>query len=113
MARPGRKDRGLVPKCDQDGKIVGWIVRLWHEGRERRFGAFETKTQARDFYEKAKQEQKQGKFFPERYQHGGYALVETIIDDYMKGNTNKSRGEDQRHANWWKARLMGKRLNHL
>jgi hypothetical protein len=27
--------------------------------------------QARDFYEKAKQEQKEGRFFPERNQQGG------------------------------------------
>lgn len=113
MARAGRKDRGLLPKKDQEGKIIGWTVRLHHEGRERRFGSFTTKTEARDFYEKAKQEQKQGRFFPERYQQGGYELVETIIDDYMKGNTKKSRDEDQRHGDWWKARLTGKRLNHL
>jgi len=113
MARAGRKDRGLLSKKDAEGRIVGWIVRLHHEGRERRFGAFTTKTEARDFYEKAKQEQKQGKFFPERYQHGGYELVETIIDAYMKGNLKKSRKEDQHHADWWKARLAGKRLNHI
>ena len=94
------------------GKLI-WRVRLWHEGREKRFGPFTNKTEARDFYEKAKQEQKQGKFFPERYQQGGYDLVETIIDDYMIENTNKSRKEDQRHADWWKSRLTGKRLNHL
>jgi len=111
MARAGRKDRGLLSKNDENGKIVGWIVRLYHEGRERRFGAFITKTEARDFYEKAKQEQKQGRFFPERYQHGGYALAESIIDDYMKGNSNKSRCNDKVFAEWWKDRLKGKRLN--
>ena len=80
MARADRKDRGLLPKKDGEGKIVGWIVRVYHEGRDRRFGAFETKTQARDFYEKAKQEQKAGRFFPERYQHGGAELVQETID---------------------------------
>ena len=113
MARAGRKDRGLLPKKDQEGKIVGWMVRLHHEGRERRFGSFTTKTQARDFYEKAKQEQKQGRFFPERYQHGGYELIQETLDRYMAGNTKKSKREDQRHADWWKDRLTGKRLNHL
>src|SRR2546426_5021493 len=113
MARPGRKDRGLVPKCDQDGKIVGWIVRLWHEGRDRRFGAFETKTQARDFYEKAKQEQKVGRFFPERYQHGGSESVQETIARYMAHNTNKSRSQDEYYARWWTARLAGKRLKQI
>jgi integrase len=113
MARAGRKDRGLLSKKDAEGRIVGWMVRLHHEGRERRFGSFTTKTEARDFYEKAKQEQKQGKFFPERYQHGGYDLVEETLDRYMAGNTNKSRKEDERYCKWWKARLAGKRLNHI
>jgi len=113
MARAGRKDRGLLPKKDLEGKIIGWMVRLHHEGRERRFGSFKTKTEARDFYEKAKQEQKQGRFFPERYQYGGYELIQETLDRYMAGNTKKSKREDQRHADWWKARLTGKRLNHL
>ncbi len=50
MARLGRKDRGLLKKIDTAGKPI-WYVRLWHEGKERRFGSFKTKTQARDFYE--------------------------------------------------------------
>ena len=62
MARAGRKDRGLLAKKDSTGKTV-WYVRLYHEGKERRFGSFSTKTAARDFYEKAKQEQGTGGSF--------------------------------------------------
>ncbi len=112
MARAGRKDRGLLSKRDTAGKTVGY-VRLWHEGKERRFGGFKTKTDARDFYEKAKQEQKSGRFFPERYQHGGYELMQEILDRYMAGNTKKSRSEDARQARWWSERLAGKRLNAI
>jgi len=36
-------------------------VWLYHEGRERRFGSISTKTAAREFDEKAKQEQKTGR----------------------------------------------------
>ena len=39
MARAGRKDRGLLAKNNSTGKTV-WYVRLYHEGKERRFGAF-------------------------------------------------------------------------
>ncbi len=46
MARAGRKDRGLLSKRDTAGKTV-WYVRMWHEGKERRFGSFNTKTEAR------------------------------------------------------------------
>ena len=113
MARKGRQDRGLLSKKDATGKLV-WYVRLYHEGRERRFGSFKTKTEARDFYEKAKQEQKQGRFFPERYQHGGYALVQDVIDAYMLTATTKRDHEGNRYfAQWWGNRLQGKRLNAI
>ena len=39
MARAGRKDRGLLSKKDSTGKTM-WYVRLYHEGKERRFGSF-------------------------------------------------------------------------
>jgi thiosulfate reductase/polysulfide reductase chain A len=83
MARKGRTDRGLMQRKDAQGKLV-WHVRLWHNGRERRFGSFPTKTKAREFYEKAKLEQKEGRFFPERYQRGGYETVATMIDRYLE-----------------------------
>jgi site-specific recombinase XerD len=80
----------------------------------RSFGSFKTKTQARDFYEKAKQEQKSGRFFPERYQHGGYDLVADTIDRYLTTNTTKKAADDEKYfAAWWKARFEGKRLNAI
>ncbi len=109
MARAGRKDRGLLSKRDTAGKIV-WYVRLYREGRERRFGSFTTKTQARDFYEKAKQEQKQGRFFPERYQHGGYAKLADVISSYMATTTKESIRDDQCHAAYWLVRFPNWRL---
>jgi hypothetical protein len=77
MARTGRKDLGLLSRPDSRGKAT-WYVRLYDEGKELRFGAFKNKIEARDLYEKAKQEQKQGRFFPERYQHGGNALASAV-----------------------------------
>ncbi len=115
MARAGRRDRGLLPKQDSTGKPV-WYVRLYHEGRERRFGSFSTKTAARDFYEKAKQEQKAGRFFPERYQHGGYELVETVIDRYLLTIATKkpmTQVAERFFALWWKGYFKGKRLNTI
>ncbi|TKB64007.1 MAG: site-specific integrase [Nitrospira sp.] len=115
MARPGRKDRGLLAKKDSTGKPV-WSVRLYHEGRERRFGSFSTKTAARDFYEKAKQEQKTGRFFPERYQHGGYELVAAMIDRYLLTIATKkpmTQVAERFFAQWWKDYFTGKRLNAI
>lgn len=110
MARAGRKDRGLLSKANATGKPM-WYVRLWHDGKERRFGSFANKTQAREFYEKAKLEQLQGRFFPERY-HGGGELIETLIDRYLTtiGNKKDQAGE-RAFALWWKAWFKDKRLS--
>ena len=115
MARLGRKDRGLLSRPDSTGKLV-WYVRLYHDGKERRFGSFSTKTAAREFYEKAKQEQQTGRFFPERYQHGGYELVETLIDRYLLTLPTKkpmTQLAERYFAKWWKDYFTGKRLNAI
>lgn len=115
MARAGRKDRGLLSRIDAAGTKL-WYVRLYHDGKERRFGSFKTKTEARDFYEKAKQEQKQGRFFPERYRHGGKELTSAVIAQYlatlpMSGKKPTTIAEEQYYGRWWTDRLDGKALH--
>ena len=112
MARAGRKDRGLLSKPDSTGKPV-WYVRLYHDGRERRFGSFPTKTKAREFYEKAKLEQKEGRFFPERYQLGGYAKLEDVLNDYLDAFTGRSTRDETRYKKTWLDLLPGARLNSI
>ena len=112
MARAGRKDRGLLSKKDSTGKAV-WYVRLYHEGKERRFGSFSTKTAARDFYEKAKQEQQTGRFFPERYQQGGYAKLEEVLDGYIAAFTGRSKRDEERFRRKWVAIFPAARLNAI
>ena len=92
MTRAGRKDRGLLQRVDATGKPM-WYVRFWHEGRERRFGRFPTKTKAREFYEKAKLEQKEGRFFPERYQCGAMTSCRTFSRPMLRnGLTDETNG---------------------
>jgi integrase len=113
MARKGHQDRGLLSKLDSTGKAL-WYVRLMHEGKERRFGSFPTKTKARQFYAKAKTEQHEGRFFPERYHHGGYELVQEAIDRYLSSMEKTKSIRDHRYfAKWWGERFKGKRLNAL
>lgn len=112
MARAGRKDRGLLSRTDAAGEKV-WYVRLWHDGRERRFGSFPTKTKAREFYEKAKLEQKEGRFFPERYQCGGYVYVEELLTRHSEMTTVKNKATEKFYMTWWIDRLKGLRLNHV
>jgi len=112
MARAGRKDRGLLSKLDSIGKPV-WFVRLYHEGRERRFGSFPNKTKAREFYEKTKLEQKEGRFFPERYQIGGYAKLAEVLEEYLAAFTGRSERDERRYKRTWLDLLPGARLNAI
>lgn len=113
MARKGRQDRGLIQKTDSGGRSI-WYVRLYDHGRERRFGSFASKTAAREFYEKAKLEQKEGRFFPERYQLRGQEGIEAFIDRYLTTiKTKKSRRDEQRFAAWWKDRYRGQPLQAM
>ena len=112
MARQGRKDRGLYTRPDASGKL-GWWVRLSHNGHDRKFGSFPTKTAAREFYEKAKKEQKEGHFFPERYQRGSSPLAETVIDTHLTVSTVKNQPAEKNYGAWWTARLKGLRLNGI
>jgi integrase len=112
MARKGRKDRGLFCKRNAAGLLV-WYVRLCHEGKERQFGSFKTKTEAREFYEKVKHEQKLGQFFPERYQKAGFATFEQVLNDYLAGFMGKSIRDERRYARMWQSIFPGARLNAI
>ena len=108
------KDRGLLSKLDSAGKSK-WYVRLfYHDGKEKRFGPFKTKTDGRDFYEKSKQEQRDGRFFPERYQASGAELIQPIIDDYLLTTSGKQAEKwERQYARWWGEWFKGQRTPAL
>jgi integrase len=112
MARAGRKDRGLLSRTNAAGEKV-WYVRLWHDGREKRFGSFPTKTKAREFYEKAKLEQHEGRFQPEKYHRGGYVLIEELLTRHAETTTVKNQSAEKAYMRWWTARLKGMRVNNV
>jgi site-specific recombinase XerD len=112
MARAGRKDRGLLSKLDSAGKVK-WYARLYHEGKEKRFGPFKDKTEARNFYNKAKLEQLQGRFFPERYQGGGYDFLSSLLDRHTATSKVKNHWAERHYAEWWKKRFPGRRINTI
>src|SRR5678816_4341195 len=117
MARAGRKDRGLLSKFDSAGKPK-WYVRLYHEGKEKRFGPFKDKTEPRNFYNKAKLDQLQGRFFPERYRGGGKELATAAIDTYIatlptSGKKPTTIADETYYGGWWKVRLKGKALHAI
>jgi integrase len=82
MARKDGKDRGIFPRKNRPG----WWTRIYvHEdGRVKEY-AFRcsTKTEARHLHDKLKTEQREGRFFPEKYK----ARQETkavLLKDYFK-----------------------------
>ena len=74
---------------------------LWHEGKERRFGPFTSKTEARSFYEERKKEQRDGRLFPDRYQKNTAELIQTILDDYL-ATTDGKQTENHAWCTWLK-----------
>lgn len=109
MARKDRKDRGLFARILKTGAVV-WGVRLaWH-GRMLRFSPFPSKTKAREFYEKAKTEQREGRFFPERYHHHGPS-VQSFFDRYLPTiHHKKTANEETVFATWWSQWYRGRTL---
>jgi hypothetical protein len=87
---------------------------MWHEGKERRFGPFRTKSEARRFYETAKEEQRQGKFFPQAYQRRAHEPIQAIFDDYMLTTVGKRAVRRERdYARWWGAFFQGQTTTSL
>ncbi len=112
MARKGRLDRGLVQRTDAAGKPI-WYVRLWNGGRELWFGSFPNKTQAREFYEARKVEQREGRFFPNQYHRRGQIALAQVIDEYLASSTKRSLRDDRRYAKLWKASFPNARLSAI
>lgn len=113
MARKGRLDRGLVEKRNAAGQRV-WYVRLYHNGKEERFGSFATKTEARNFHDNAKKEQRAGRFFPEQYQRSASETVQTLLNDYLLTTAGKRAVKrEYEFAHWWGHCFKGKRLPAL
>ena len=112
MARRGRKDRGLVQREDASGKPV-WYVRLWDQGKERWFGSFANKTQAREFYEARKLEQREGRLFPSQFQRRGQVTLEEVIEDYIAASTKKSIRDDRRYSRLWLREFPGSKIREV
>jgi len=113
MARAGRLDRGLMERRNAQGQRV-WFVRLYHHGKEERFGSFATKTEARNFYDNAKKEQREGRFFPEQYQKSTSETIQQLLDDYLLTTAGKRAVKrEQDFARWWGHWFKGQRLPAL
>ncbi len=106
MARKDRKDRGLMVKKNAAGEEV-WTVRLWHEGKERRFGGFKTKTEARNFYDDRKKHQREGRLFPEQFHARNRpkpVLFAEYLESWLKNQHLKGKKPATIQAYEWRLR---------
>lgn len=104
-----RLPRGIVERTLKGGAVV-YGVRLAVDGRMQKFSPFKTVPQARAFYQKCKVEQREGRFFPEKYQAKG-PPVQAFIDRYLPtiGQKRSAKGE-QVKAHWWGVWYEGRSL---
>ncbi len=109
MARKGRVDRGLYQRLNAEGKPV-WYVRVVENGKQQRFGAFPTKTQAREFYDKVKREQAEQRFDPQQYRKR-QAVLGDLIDQHLAVSRVQNLDTEKYYGRWWKDRLEGVSLS--
>ena len=112
MARAGRKDRGLPGKNNRQVRLCGMSGSLT-TARSGDSGAFKNKTAARDFYEKAKQEQKPGRFFLNGISMVGRNGLRAVIARYLttlptSGKKPRPSPRGKHHGRWWTDRLTGR-----
>ncbi|GJL65119.1 MAG: hypothetical protein NPIRA05_00900 [Nitrospirales bacterium] len=105
MARKGRVDRGLYQRFNAEGKPA-WYVRVVENGKQQRFGAFPTKTEARNFYDKVKREQAEQRFDPQQYRKR-QAVLGDLIDQHLAVCRVQNLDTEKYYGRWWKARLQG------
>ncbi|GKS58182.1 hypothetical protein YTPLAS18_17090 [Nitrospira sp.] len=104
MARKGGVDRGI---CQRKGR-KGWWVRLFHQGRERWYRC-DTKSQAKALYGRLKAEQREGRYFPERYVPKAEITLRAWIKRCHEGCTNRGIGNELRYGRRWSL-MLGQRV---
>jgi integrase len=104
MARKGGVDRGI---CQRKGQ-AGWWVRLYANGRERRFRC-DTKSQAKALYGRLKAEIREGRYFPEKFARSKDMTLRAWIARYREGITSPGLRNMHHIARYW-SKLLGRRL---
>lgn len=96
-------NRGLRSRINAAGEEV-WYVYLSIGGRMQHFGSFATAQDARDFYQQAKTEERQGRFFPEAHKHQAAPLLRTLIDAWHIDEAKPSAPQATTYKAWWLTR---------
>ena len=102
MARPNGRDRGVVCK---DG---AWWVRVYINGREKWYRA-DNKSQARAVYSRIKTEQREERYFPEKFDRKKAVTLGAWVKRCLEGITSSGLRNMHHYGKFW-SKLLGHRL---
>ena len=102
MARKDGKDRGILYRRDS------WWVRIYHNGRQRWFKC-DNKTQAKAYYGRLKGEQREEKYFPDKFTKKKAITLRAWIQRVIEGSTNRDKVHERQRAQYW-SEIFGSRL---
>ena len=102
MARRGNKDRGIVFK---DG---AWWVRLYVNGQEK-WHRVDNKSQARAVYSRIKTEQREGRYFPEKFDRKQDLTLRAWVKRCLEDMTSPGLRNMHHYGKFW-SKLLGQRL---
>ena len=105
MARSGGKDRGIVEKPNGSGI---WWVRLYVDGREKWFRA-DNKSQARAVYARIKVEEREKRYFPEKFDRTKAVTLRAWLKRCLEGITSPGLRNMHHYGKFW-SKLLGQRL---
>ena len=105
MARSGGKDRGIVEKPEGSGV---WWVRLYVNGREKWFRA-DNKSQARAVYARIKVEEREKRYFPEKFDRTKAVTLRAWLKRCLEGITSPGLRNMHHYGKFW-SKLLGQRL---
>ncbi len=102
MARKGNRNRGIVFK---EG---GWWVRLYVNGQEKWYRT-DNKTQARAVYSRIKTEQREGRYFPEKFDRRLAITLRAWLKQCLEGITSPGLRNMRHYGKFW-SKLLGQHL---
>ncbi len=102
MARKGNRNRGIVFKDS------GWWVRLYVNGQEKWYRT-DNKTQARAVYSRIKTEQREGRYFPEKFDRKLTITLRTWLKQCLEGITSPGLRNMRHYGKFW-SKLLGQHI---